>query len=408
MASNYESRKKALERRRKLTETLMERGVAGPQAQGQMIGPHYLAPGLGAALAPALNVLAAGFMGKKLDKEEGALEQERNQQLAQAMAGIQEKVKSGDQSWMFDPMVLGDKTLSGYSTAAFKEQVKPRELGRYENQLFDPITGEVKKALPKEKKLSAHRGAIWDPSTGEVVKSGVGYAPASTNVTVNNAAPTAEKALSKTLGTGQGEAILEARKTKLDAVNTTRMLNRLEELDKNPVISGPQAGPLIWLGQAAAGFGIPIDTQRLANSEAYQQTIGESIARKVLEGGRGISNEDRAFIEKSYPSLMMTSQGRKAVIEHMRFVAQEQVRQADLMEQSLQGNFPELERLHNTNPSSQISLPPTNVSPQAAGRGTRASPGQPVVPQIQSDEEYDALPSGAEFISPDGKRRRKP
>jgi len=28
--------------------------------------------------------------------------------------------------------------------------------------------------------------------------------------------------------------------------------------------------------------------------------------------------------------------------------------------------------------------------------------------KIQNDSEYDALPSGAEFIGPDGKRRRKP
>ena len=38
----------------------------------------------------------------------------------------------------------------------------------------------------------------------------------------------------------------------------------------------------------------------------------------------------------------------------------------------------------------------------------KESDGGAGVPTISSDEEYDALPSGAEFIDPEGKRRRKP
>jgi hypothetical protein len=40
------------------------------------------------------------------------------------------------------------------------------------------------------------------------------------------------------------------------------------------------------------------------------------------------------------------------------------------------------------------------AAPAAAGAG-------PVVPKISSDAEYNALPSGAEYIAPDGARRRK-
>jgi hypothetical protein len=48
-----------------------------------------------------------------------------------------------------------------------------------------------------------------------------------------------------------------------------------------------------------------------------------------------------------------------------------------------------------------IDLPPINI-PGAQGK----LQGQ--VPQIQGDAEYDALPSGATFIGPDGQERTKP
>lgn len=374
MASNYESRKRALERRRALTEALMEKSQV-QQPVGQMIGPHFLGAGPLQAFAPIVQALTGALVGKGLDRKEADLETQRQQEIAAAMQGIQDKVKSGDQSWMYDPAVLGDKTLSGYATAAFKEQVKPRELKEYQGQLYNPVTGELGSKLPSQRKLAAHRGAIYDPETGEVIREGVGYAPASTNVSVTNIAPTGEKAFAKKLGEEQGMDVANARRMKLDAVNTTRMLTRLEELNANPVYSGPQAKPFMWIGEAAAGFGIPLDPERLANSEAYQQTIGESIARKVLEGGRGISNEDRLFIEKSYPSLMLSPQGRQMVIQHMRYVAQQQAEQADLIEQSIQGNMPELERLIQTNPSGLVN--------PAKGNGVAPGPGPgPVAPGV--------------------------
>lgn len=43
-----------------------------------------------------------------------------------------------------------------------------------------------------------------------------------------------------------------------------------------------------------------------------------------------------------------------------------------------------------------------------AGKTETPAPSPRAAPQISSDEEYDDLPSGAEFIDPDGVRRRKP
>jgi len=54
------------------------------------------------------------------------------------------------------------------------------------------------------------------------------------------------------------------------------------------------------------------------------------------------------------------------------------------------------------------------MSPRAAGRegqdGYASAVSQPTAgpKQIKSDADYAALPSGAEFIAPDGSHRRKP
>ena len=52
------------------------------------------------------------------------------------------------------------------------------------------------------------------------------------------------------------------------------------------------------------------------------------------------------------------------------------------------------------------TTPQSSVAPAVgAGRGTQAAPS---LPRISTDEEFDALPSGAEFFDPDGVKRRKP
>ena len=44
-----------------------------------------------------------------------------------------------------------------------------------------------------------------------------------------------------------------------------------------------------------------------------------------------------------------------------------------------------------------------------SSRAKEVEPSKPVeVPRIKDDASYNALPSGAEFIAPDGSRRRKP
>jgi hypothetical protein len=45
---------------------------------------------------------------------------------------------------------------------------------------------------------------------------------------------------------------------------------------------------------------------------------------------------------------------------------------------------------------------------QKTGRDIMSRPGDSGVPQIKSDADYAKLPSGAEFIAPDGSHRRKP
>jgi hypothetical protein len=47
-------------------------------------------------------------------------------------------------------------------------------------------------------------------------------------------------------------------------------------------------------------------------------------------------------------------------------------------------------------------------APPSPGGGQIQAGGVPSTPTISSDQEYDALPSGTEFVGPDGQKRRKP
>lgn len=52
--------------------------------------------------------------------------------------------------------------------------------------------------------------------------------------------------------------------------------------------------------------------------------------------------------------------------------------------------------------------PAATPQAQPAAPAPAPAPAQPQLPKVTSDAEYNALPKGAEFIDPEGKRRRKP
>jgi len=314
-SSNYDSRKKALERRRQLTEALMAQSIQNPP-QGQMIGPHYLAPSLGQSLMPALQVLASGYAGKQIDKEESALEEQRKQELAAALQDIQAKQEAGDQSWMWNAMGSGDSVLAGLGQKGMEYQLKPET---YEHKLtIDPNTGKPvygkfgskgsQKAgdLAAPPKYTMHRGAMIDSNTGEVVKQGIGQAAGGTNVTVNMPGGAADvPAYTKKLAqeTASNDALLIQSLGMNDAMDSH--LNQIEELGRQGVISGGAASPIATAANFLSTFGMDFG-DNIANTAAAKQAAEGQLA-KILSGpgAAKLTDKDLATIRQSIDVLWL-------------------------------------------------------------------------------------------------------
>ena len=115
-------------------------------------------------------------------------------------------------------------------------------------------------------------------------------------------------------------------------------------------------------------------------------------------GGAGMpgamSDADREFLISTVPNLLNTPGGNKQIIEVARALAKrnQQVAQMAREYKQRKGRFDDgfLEELQQWSNSHPIF----NTAATGPAR-------------IQSEEEYNALPSGAQYIAPDGSARTK-
>lgn len=400
MASNYESRKRALQRRRELTEALMAQGMQQPQAQ--MVGPHYIAPNLVQQLAPALSVLAGGYAGDRLDKEESSIDAERQKELAAALQKIQQQQESGDSSWMWNALGSSDPALQGLGQKGMEYQLKPET---FQHKLtVDPETGKPvygkfgskgsqkpgELAAPQE--LRAHRGAIWDQTTGEVIKDGVGFAPQGTRVNVTNILPgeqrladdeTYRKYLAQGVGKDASAVVASLRENEAMDV----YIDQMDELVKKGALTGGAAPAIATMNNFLNTFGVNLSDE-LVNT--YQgQTLNKQILKSALSGpgAARLTDKDLKVIENATSLMNQGNYGQASRILREWNASDRKIKLKTL---EAQENF-----FQESKPAVDLVPPPEPVQST-----------QPA--QIQGDEDYDALPSGTQFIGPDGKLRRKP
>ncbi|UOF77837.1 hypothetical protein [Bacteriophage sp.] len=107
-------------------------------------------------------------------------------------------------------------------------------------------------------------------------------------------------------------------------------LNQLEKNDKDGTFMGPAANAATFLGSLAQSMGLPVDREKLANSQTFDAA---SISAwqdmiKAAGGNRGVVKEEAARIAQMVPQLSQTPEGRKQITAFLRQAAEQSVQDA--------------------------------------------------------------------------------
>jgi hypothetical protein len=216
-----------------------------------------------------------------------------------------------------------------------------------------------------------------------------------TNVNVG-----AEKGYDRTVGEGYGKRFLDIQ---TDAQTAQRALNALDVMDQAMADPGFYSGAggqyVTTLKRAATALGMnadgisSIETFNAMAKQAALDSMGGSL-------GTGFSNADRDFVLDQVPNLANTPEGNRQLIDVQRKLNQRKQQIAQFARDYAAQNNGRIDAgfddaLSKWAEANQLFPAP----PKTDDKGPR---------KVMSEDEYMSLPSGAEFVAPDGSIRRKP
>jgi hypothetical protein len=174
--------------------------------------------------------------------------------------------------------------------------------------------------------------------------------------------------------------------------------SRVQELLKTGAYTGAAADFKLQFGKAAKAAGLDYGGTDLDNTEALAQELAastlDSIKASGLGGGTGFSNADRDFLERVVGGKIVLERGTIGRLSNLN------QRAAKL---TIKRWNDTAARLKKANPGLLEQIGVADVAEPAAGPAT---PRGPV--RVASPDEARKLPSGTEFIGPDGQLRRVP
>lgn len=168
---------------------------------------------------------------------------------------------------------------------------------------------------------------------------------------------------------------------------------------------------------AALGIG---DAATVGAGELAQSVQNRmALMMRNPDGGMGmpgaLSDADRKFLVASQPGIDKTPAGNRRMIEIMKRLEQRKIQISEMAAEwvgtngTMKGFEQQLNKWANANPLF-ADMPSTAAQQRSGSDGAAAfaAPNMAVsVPKVRSDDDYAALPSGAEYMAPDGSRRRK-
>lgn len=443
---DFESQQADIARKRQLAQAMMQQAMT--PAQGQMVSGHYVGPGIG-ALQPLIGAIlgtkfnqdadkasagAASQYREGLGKELDSYEQTRNGTPGQVMSDEQasQLMQNGVQPQLSEPIqadprkAARDALISAFpemrslgaqdyaearkKSAGYKDHTvnnkivrtyedgRVQQLGDFETQ--DKWTDPYMMDGPQGKILVRK-----NLSTGKV-ESVIGSGQ---QINVNTGDNAALKGLI--------EANLPGGKGREPAVAAAQSLQLANE-QLAAIAEGAKTGSLGNVQQELRKFGELIGVKDAAT--APTEMLGSLAKQRVLAklGGLGaqISNSDRDFLSSAQGDLTTNPEAFKRLLaisiaadlkvlnNHGKSVSaldgkiDEQLQGAMKVPFTVQLNDPEVGAMVDRVLAGKPSVLGATVQPKAS-TGPR---------KIASDDDYNALPSGTEFLDPNGQLRRKP
>jgi hypothetical protein len=396
----------ALERQKRIAELLMNKSQQAPE--GQMVSGHYVAP----SLIQQLNPLFNAYSGAKMAGQNEA----KTAELAQMLRGQGvAEINTFSNLMQKDPQ-------AAYKYAATAVNPQLQKLG------FD-------KMLPQDIKLGAEETftRLNPNGTTEVLAKGQGKAHVVGNSLIVDGKEIfkgEEKPVQIDTGTEirfiepkSGKVIYSTPKHHVFAPHAPQIV----ETANGPMLVNPYTGnatPIMANGQTLAPKLNPEQTKDIVGINQQRSTILGAIDAvkanpKAFTFGRGLAQNLPAgeTIAGRYESPAAT-QARAYVFNNVSAVIKERAGTAQ--------SASEMQRINSFMPSTKdndkqiiAKLDGFNQYLNDLEKGTRipttqintsnpvkTQPNTPIT--IKSDDDYNALPSGAEFIDPKGVKRRKP
>ena len=215
-------------------------------------------------------------------------------------------------------------------------------------------------------------------------------APSDPDTVVNNIMGDQDE-LAKSLSKQVGEEMVVKWKGANDAVKSLESTNAAVDLLNSGIISGTGANAIKEVGKALRRIGIDYFEDDIANTEAYAANQARQVAEiiKAFGSGTGLSDADREYAEKAAAGKVTMNEKALRKILSLNQKASRNV----------------IEAFNKDWKKIPVSSQPFDMSVDIPDY--KSPTGELPTPQTQED--FDALSSGDEYIDPDdGRTYRKP
>lgn len=150
-----------------------------------------------------------------------------------------------------------------------------------------------------------------------------------------------ETMFSKTIGTGRGKNFLEAETNAQTANRTLGSVAQLRALEAKGISSGKFSKTGGAITEVANALGVPVDVNKLANTQGYDQQVAKQVASVLTQGGgvgRSMTDADREAFLASLPSRLLTPEGRQQVYSQMERDAKSDISHYQGLQKTLREN----------------------------------------------------------------------
>jgi hypothetical protein len=160
-----------------------------------------------------------------------------------------------------------------------------------------------------------------------------------------------ESAFMKKLGEASADDLVKTKQAKVSGQRMLQSVQKLEQLDKAGVYSGPTADIAMSLGSLADAMGVSVNKAKLANSQGYQGELMNQM-QQYLTGSmaRSTTDKDAEILKAPLPQLLNSPEGRATLRRQLTARAQENIQYADQVQRNLEQRFPDAARLTSVVP----------------------------------------------------------